>query len=299
MKKILIAGKIKIPFVFCSAAVVLLGSLFSGGCVVSHRVTRFQEFARLSGTMGDCLTAVYDEVSLEEWELRRREARLLDRIKPDDLEPKVFTQENRKNRSRICEYIIQYPGLLLSIVSEDSSAVLKKQADVVRDRIVSIQRNHPDWFSPGVSGVAAAVLGTIPEVLNSIKKRMLILRLMQVNHPLLSLLCGELAREMSDCRVWMDRCVSRRFRLEVSDLWPDQESRRDGFAKTGMKMLQHRHHVHELVDEVESGLFDLVAVHGELMKNFKAGKNIWPGFCRFSLALERMKRCMDDCLQCR
>ncbi|MBN1196035.1 MAG: hypothetical protein JXA62_01360 [Candidatus Aminicenantes bacterium] len=256
---------------------------------------RFSDFARMSETLGNQLGDVYGEVMDAEWQLRYRESWVLEQVNPRDLEPRVFNENRRRNREKAIEFLATYPALLLSLIRRDHMEELDRQADRVRRDLVVLQQHGSGWISPPVAGVAAALVNTIPHLLRGATTYKLVRRLMHVNDEVFAALCRELEADLWDCRLWVERCFSRRFRWEVSDAWPDQPSGRERVAKAGMKLLQKRDSVLALLDQSIAVLPELCAAHTELMLRVRSSRGIWPAMRQLAAALDQLGQCLEAC----
>jgi len=266
-----------------------------GGCAIHRLENRFTDFARMSETLGNQLDDVYIEVMDAEWELRYRESRVLDQVNPRDLEPRVFSENRRRNREKATEYLAAYPALLLSLIKRDSMVELDRQAERVRKDLTVLQQHACQWISPPVAAVAAGLVSSIPHAVRGVTTFKLVRRILCVNEGVFAELCREMAADLWDCRIWVERCFARRFRWQVSDAWPDKPSGRERVAKAGMKLLQKRDSVLALLDQSMVVLPELAAAHTELTQRVRAGRGLWPAMRRLAAALDQMGRCLEAC----
>ena len=267
------------------------------GCTIHHLEDRFTRFAQMSQTMGRQLNEVYAEVMDAEWKLRYTESPLLERISAGDLEPRVFNESRRRNRQGAGEFLAAYPQLLLNLVKGGSMAELDRQADRVRKDLTSLQAASSGWVSPEAAGVAAGLVAAVPHAFRGITTYKLIRRVMRANAVVVTDLCRRLEMDLADCRIWVERCCARRFRLTIMAAWPEQPSRRERIAKTGMQMLRERDKVLALLDQSMAALPELSAAHAELLHGIRGGRGLWPSMCRFAQALDQMRRCLEACRQ--
>jgi len=270
-------------------------AIIACGCALYRMESRFSLFARMSETMGEGLEDVYVRVMNGEWELRYRESGNRERIHPRDLEPRVFNEKRRRNREHAGRYLAAYPALLLTLVKMDATGDLDKQADRVSRDLVTLQQGHPDWITPSLTAVAAGLVATIPHAVRGWSTARLLKNIMTANEPVITELCRQLAADMADCRIWVERCYGRRFRLEVSGSWPQDPARRIKTAKTGMRLLRERDQLLALLDRTMAALPELSAAHADLLRRIRAGRGAWPALCRLAEAMERMGGCLEAC----
>ncbi|GEM_PF-2279898 len=265
------------------------------GCVLHRMEERFSGFSRMSERLENQLQEVYQEVLDAEWELRYRESRSLAQVNADDLEPRVFSEARRRNREVAGAYLATYAELLQSLVKQDSLEALDRQAEQVRKDLSGLQLGDRPWISPAGAAIAAGLVSTIPHAVRGIGTFRLVRRLMRVNQPVFATLCRQLAADLWDCRMWVERCYARRFRWEVSDNWPEKPASRERVARAGMNLLRQRDNVLALLDQAAQALPELAATHDELMRNLRSARGLWPATRRLAAALERMQQCLQAC----
>lgn len=263
------------------AVILTLSLIVSAACTYRHLRRPFTEFSEAADLIGKNTVYVFEQLQKEEIALRIAESIKKDSLKPGDLLPRVLTAAHLETRKEFIDYIVSYTRLLESLITKDHNRNILTNAEIVRENLRHISRNHDDFLSKNEIGIMTAAASIIPAALTSARHRKVILKVMKQHGPLIEAAAFVLKDELAAVKLMIDNFYSRLFRLKAAAPWPEEEVKRERYARIGADILERKTKIGIILSDLIAATAILPVTHERLLKLVRTNKGPLPTLASF------------------
>jgi hypothetical protein len=247
--------------------------MLTAACSYRHLHRPFSEFSESTGLIGKNAIYVFEQVRQEEIALRIAESIKNKTLKPGDLLPRVLTAAHLEARKEFVDYIVSYAALLESLIAKDFNRNILANAEMVRNNLQDISRNHDEFLSKNEMGIMTAVAAIIPAALTSARNRNVLLKIMKQHGPMIEETARILKEELTAVKLLINNFYSRLFRLKAAEPWPLEEAKRERYAKTGAEILERKTKINIILTDLIAALTILPPTHAQLLNFVRTNKS--------------------------
>ena len=248
-------------------AIVLWFCIFTG-CSTVYMKQYFTDFSNSTKTIGKNTTYCFEQLFTEEINTRIAESSKKDAMTREELEPKVLTWSQLELRVRLMEYITSYVKLLESVVIIDYQKDISKNAKQIQDNLTYISTHH-DFIDKKEIAVLSSFSTSLVEALTSSARRAFLIKIMNRHQTILEMTVQKLISELQTTQLMINNFFDRQFLFQVTMPWPDKETSREKFAKIGVKILDRKREINNMLQEVIKALDFIPLTHQEMIRLLK------------------------------
>ena len=238
-------------------------------CSTKYMYYELSDFSDATETIGNNIIYCFEKMQEEEMNLRVAQVIKENSIKPSDLVPRVLTFSHLETRKNLIKYLINYTRFLASIFKNEYRDEILKNAKTVHSNLEVINNNHSHFLSKKEMGIISTIAAALPEALTYSKKRQVVLNIMNQNQKLMEKIINKLKKEMEYSQIQINNFYARQFLLGVEEKWPEKESKREKYAKIGLKIIKNKNKINIIMTELIKGISTIPPAHKELIVSIR------------------------------
>jgi hypothetical protein len=245
---------------------LILSLCWLSGCSTHYWQESFSDYTDSTKVINKNTAYCLEQLFAEEINTRIAESVQKESFLQADLEPKVMTWAQLEHRKELLDYILDYANLLETIAGKDYEKDLAKNSKSVKTSLDNINSYNDDLMDTKTLGLLATVTNGMNEILTQSNRRLFLLKIMRLHHPLLESATLRLKQELETAKVVINDFFNRQYLLTVTLAWPEKVTQREKYAKLGVKILDRKRKINSLLDAASEAVQQIAQTHGELLE---------------------------------